>query len=123
MVLIQSNSAMSGVQDWIFILMVLFGLVMTQLSHADDGTVESVLAVEAWCRYRVMLVMTLLSHAGDAAAESMLATTRQGAATDRQVVVAARQGDAVDHQGAATDRQGVIVGHQGVATDYPSAAK
>jgi hypothetical protein len=33
-------------QDWIFILRVLFGLVTMQPSHADDDDAESVLAVE-----------------------------------------------------------------------------
>jgi hypothetical protein len=47
MVLIESNSAMCGVQDRIFILMVLFGLVTTQPSRADDGATEPVLAAEA----------------------------------------------------------------------------
>jgi hypothetical protein len=47
MVLIESISVMRGVQDQIFILRVLFGLVMMQSSHADDGTTESVLAAEA----------------------------------------------------------------------------
>jgi hypothetical protein len=47
MILIESNSATRGVQDQIFILRVLFGLVMTQLSRADDGVAESVLVVEA----------------------------------------------------------------------------
>jgi hypothetical protein len=35
------------VGDWIFILKVLFGLVMTQLSRADDGAAKLVLATEA----------------------------------------------------------------------------
>jgi hypothetical protein len=47
MMLIESNSTTRGVQDQIFILRVLFGLVMTQLSRADDGVAESVLVVEA----------------------------------------------------------------------------
>jgi hypothetical protein len=47
MMLIESNSATRGVQDQIFILRVLFGLVMTQPSRADDGVAESVLVVEA----------------------------------------------------------------------------
>jgi hypothetical protein len=47
MVLIESNSAMCDVQDQIFILRVLFGLVMMQLSHADDGAAKSVLVTEA----------------------------------------------------------------------------
>jgi hypothetical protein len=76
MVLIETNSAMPGVQDQIFVLRVLFGLVMTQSSRADDGAVESVLAVEAWCHRRVMLVMTLPSLAGVGAAESVLAAAR-----------------------------------------------
>jgi hypothetical protein len=46
MILIESNSATHGVKDQIFVLRVLFGLVMTQLSHADDGTAESMPAVE-----------------------------------------------------------------------------
>jgi hypothetical protein len=47
MVFIESNSAMCSVQDRIFTLRVLFGLVMTQSSHVDDGANESVLAAEA----------------------------------------------------------------------------
>jgi hypothetical protein len=47
MILIESNSAMRGVQYRIFILRVWFGLVTTQLSRADDGATESVLAAEA----------------------------------------------------------------------------
>jgi hypothetical protein len=47
MFLIESNSAMHDVQDRIFILRVLFGLVMSQLSHADDGAAEWVLGAEA----------------------------------------------------------------------------
>jgi hypothetical protein len=44
--LIESNLATCGVQDQIFILRVLFGLVMTQLSRADDDAAESMLAIE-----------------------------------------------------------------------------
>jgi hypothetical protein len=47
MILLESNLAMRRVQDRIFVLRVLFGLVMMQPSRADDGTVKSVLAVEA----------------------------------------------------------------------------
>jgi hypothetical protein len=47
MILLESNLAMRRVQDRIFVLRVLFGLVMMQPSHADDGTVKSVLAAEA----------------------------------------------------------------------------
>jgi hypothetical protein len=47
MVLIESNSVTHRVQDWIIVLRVLFGLVTTQLSHADDDAAESVLAMEA----------------------------------------------------------------------------
>jgi hypothetical protein len=47
MVLIQSNSARRSVQDRIFVSRVLFGLVTTQPSHADDGAAESVLVAEA----------------------------------------------------------------------------
>jgi hypothetical protein len=46
MALIECNSAMHDVQDRIFVLRVLFSLVTTQLSHAGDNTVESVLSVE-----------------------------------------------------------------------------
>jgi hypothetical protein len=46
MVLIESNSAMRGVQDRIFTLVVFFGLVTTQLSRASDDAAELVLAVE-----------------------------------------------------------------------------
>jgi hypothetical protein len=46
MVLIESNSATHGMQDRIFILRVLFGLVMMQLSHAGDDAAELVLAAE-----------------------------------------------------------------------------
>jgi hypothetical protein len=38
---------MHGVKDQIFILRVLFDLVTTQLSCADDDATESVLAAEA----------------------------------------------------------------------------
>jgi hypothetical protein len=47
MILIESNSAMRGMQDQIIVLRVLFGLVTTQPGHADNGAAESVLAVEA----------------------------------------------------------------------------
>jgi hypothetical protein len=47
MILIESNLATRGVQDWFFILRVLFGLVMTQLSRTDNDAVESVLVAEA----------------------------------------------------------------------------
>jgi hypothetical protein len=46
MVLIESNSATRGVQDQIFILRLLFGLVMMQPSRADATTVESMLIVK-----------------------------------------------------------------------------
>jgi hypothetical protein len=92
MVLIESNLAMHGVQDWIFFLSVLFGLVMTQPSRANDGVAESVLATETCCHHRVMLVTMLLSHASDGAAELVLSTARQGATADRQGDVAGRQG-------------------------------
>jgi hypothetical protein len=46
MILIESNLATRGVQDWIFVLRVLFGLVMMQLSRAGAAAAESVLAVE-----------------------------------------------------------------------------
>jgi hypothetical protein len=46
MILIESNLAMSGVQDRIFVLRVLFGLVMTQPSRADDDATKSLLATE-----------------------------------------------------------------------------
>jgi hypothetical protein len=46
MVLIESNLAMCIVQDRIFVLWVLFGLVTMQLSHAGDDATELVLAVE-----------------------------------------------------------------------------
>jgi hypothetical protein len=45
-ILIESNVATHGVQDRIFVLRVLFGLVMTQPSYADDAATESVLAAE-----------------------------------------------------------------------------
>jgi hypothetical protein len=76
MILIEFNSTMSGVQYRIFVLRVLFGLVTTQSSHANDGATELVLAAEAWCCHRVMLVTTLPSHAGDGVAKSVLAVTR-----------------------------------------------
>jgi hypothetical protein len=82
MILIESNTATRGVQDQIFILRVLFGLVMMQPSHADDGAADSVLATEAWCHHRVMLVTTQLSHAGDGAAESVLVIARQDVAAN-----------------------------------------
>jgi hypothetical protein len=47
MFLIESNSTMHDVQDRTFVLRVLFGLVTTQPSRADDGVTESVLAAEA----------------------------------------------------------------------------
>jgi hypothetical protein len=47
MILIEFNSVMCGMQDQIFALRVLFGLVTTQLRRADDGTTESVLAAKA----------------------------------------------------------------------------
>jgi hypothetical protein len=47
MILNESNSAMHGVQDQIFILRVLFGLVMMQPSRADDGVAKSVLVMKA----------------------------------------------------------------------------
>jgi hypothetical protein len=47
MVLIESYSAMRGAQDRIFILRVLFGLVMMQMSHTNDGAAKSVLVAEA----------------------------------------------------------------------------
>jgi hypothetical protein len=47
MILIESNLAMHGVQDQIFILRVLFGLVMMQPSCADDGVAKSVLVMKA----------------------------------------------------------------------------
>jgi hypothetical protein len=47
MILIESNSAMHRVQDQIFILRVLFGLVMMQPSRADDGVAKSVLVMKA----------------------------------------------------------------------------
>jgi hypothetical protein len=47
MILIESNSATRGVQDQILVLRVLFGLVTTQLTHANDNTAELVLATEA----------------------------------------------------------------------------
>jgi hypothetical protein len=50
-------------QDWIFVLRVLFGLVMTEPSHADDDATE------------LVLVTTLLSRASDGTAESMLFVT------------------------------------------------
>jgi hypothetical protein len=103
MILIESNSAMRWVQDRIFILRVLFGLVMTQLSCANNSAAESMLDTEVRCLHRVMLVMTLPSHVGDGAA-------------DRQGVIA-------DHQGATTDRQGVITSHRGATADYPSVAE
>jgi hypothetical protein len=46
MILIESNSVTHGVQDRIFILRVLFGLVTTQLSRASDDATESMLAAE-----------------------------------------------------------------------------
>jgi hypothetical protein len=46
MVLIESNPVMRGVQDRIFVLRVLFGLVMTQSSHVGDDATKSVLVVE-----------------------------------------------------------------------------
>jgi hypothetical protein len=72
-------------QNQIFVLTVLFGLVMTQPSRADDDVVESVLATE-WYRHRDMLVMMLLSHAGNGVAESMLAISHQGTTADRHVL-------------------------------------
>jgi hypothetical protein len=47
MIFIESNSATRRVQDQIFVLRVLFGLVTTQPSRGDDDATESVLAVEA----------------------------------------------------------------------------
>jgi hypothetical protein len=46
MILIESNSATHRVKE-IFVLRVLFGLVITQPSRADDGPAKSVLAAEA----------------------------------------------------------------------------
>jgi hypothetical protein len=46
MIHIESNSATCGVEEWIFVLRVLFGLVMMQLSCADNDAAESVLATE-----------------------------------------------------------------------------
>jgi hypothetical protein len=43
---IKSNSATCGVQDRIFVLWVLFGLVTMQPSRPDDDVTESVLAAE-----------------------------------------------------------------------------
>jgi hypothetical protein len=90
MILLESNLAMRRVQDRIFVLRVLFGLVMMQPSHADDGTVKSVLAAEAWYHHRVILVMTLLSHASDGVAESLLAITHQSATADCLGAIAER---------------------------------
>jgi hypothetical protein len=47
MILIESNSATRGVQDRIFVLRVLFGLMTTQPSHANNSAAESMLATEA----------------------------------------------------------------------------
>jgi hypothetical protein len=47
MILIESNLATRGVQDWIFVLRVLFGLVTMRSSRVDDSAVESVLAAKA----------------------------------------------------------------------------
>jgi hypothetical protein len=84
------------VQDRIFILRVLFGLVKTQPSHADDDAVESVLATE-WYHHLDMLVTMLPSHAGDGAIESVLAVARQGTTTDRQGAVVNRHGAIADY--------------------------
>jgi hypothetical protein len=103
MVLIESNPVMRGVQDRIFVLRVLFGLVMTQSSHVGDDATKSVLVVE-WCHHWDMLVMTLPSRASNGATESVMVIARQGTATDRQGAVVECQGDAADRQCAIAGR-------------------
>jgi hypothetical protein len=92
MILIESNSAMRWVQDRIFILRVLFGLVMTQLSCANNSAAESMLDTEVRCLHRVMLVMTLPSHVGDGAA-------------DRQGVITGRRGATADYPSVAEQQR------------------
>jgi hypothetical protein len=45
MILIKSYSTTRDIQDQIFVLRVLFGLVATQPSHVGDGATESMLDV------------------------------------------------------------------------------
>jgi hypothetical protein len=111
-------------QDRIFVLRVLFGLMMTQSNHVDDDATEMVLAAE-WYHHLDMLVMML----GDSATESVLAITRKGTAADSQGAVIDRQGATadcqhtdVDRQGATIDHQGAITGRQGATVDRLDAA-
>jgi hypothetical protein len=128
MIIIESNSATHGMQDRIFILRVLFGLVMMQPSHAGDGSTELVLAVEC-CHHQNMLVTMLLSHTSNGTAKLVLTVALQGTIADHQ-------GDTIEHQGVIADRehaipsrqgatanhQRALAGHQGTAIDRQGAA-
>jgi hypothetical protein len=63
------------------------------------------------------LVMTRLSRAGNGTAESMLVIAHLGATADHQGATIDHLGAARDRQGATADRLGAIGNHQGAVTD------
>jgi hypothetical protein len=56
------------------------------------------------------MVTMMLSHADDGAIESVLAIACQGAAIVHPGAVDTRQGAVIDHQGTGTDHRGAIAG-------------
>jgi hypothetical protein len=68
------------------------------------------------------LVMTQSSHAGDSVVESMLVVARLGASADRQGAIGDHQGATVDRTGATGDHQGAVIERLRAAIDLQGVA-